>query len=434
MWILLSIFSLAASAPEGDLVKNLPLTQDFPLNFSIYSGYLPLNNTNGKSLHYYFVTSEKDKAKDPLILWLNGGPGCSSLEGAFMENGPFYFDEAKMIMHQNPYAWNKLASMLYIEAPAGVGFSILGEPSNSHTNDNITADNNMLALQLWFEKFPEFKPNDFYIMGESYAGIYVPMLAARVLEFPAIKLKGFAVGNGVVDWSVDAMSAWPSFLWAHGLYDYSTHIQWTSNGCTWSSTEKVCLDALNTMNRLFTDVNYYDVYRPCVYPGLENSHHKARWLGKTALKGVVNCVPDLGLISYMNVPEVRTALKIPSSVPPWQECVDLDYEIFYNLGSFYLYPQLVKSGLRILIYSGDTDSAVPTSGTKQWIHKLSMQRTSAWQQWSLNKQVAGFYEIYQQNFTFMTIKGSGHMCIQWKRPEGFELLKSFLRGVPPSTN
>jgi carboxypeptidase C (cathepsin A) len=79
-------------------------------------------------------------------------------------------------MYINPYSWNKRANVIYLEAPAGVGFSYA---SNAYirTNDTQTAKDNMAGLRLFFDKFPSYLGNDFYLSGESYAGIYIPMLA-----------------------------------------------------------------------------------------------------------------------------------------------------------------------------------------------------------------------------------------------------------------
>jgi carboxypeptidase C (cathepsin A) len=78
---------------------------------------------NKKSIHYVFFESQSDITKDPLILWLSGGPACSSLLGAFHENGPFVFRPEQSKFELNKHAWNKNANMLYLELPAGVGFS-----------------------------------------------------------------------------------------------------------------------------------------------------------------------------------------------------------------------------------------------------------------------------------------------------------------------
>ena len=91
------------------------------LNTAAYSGYLKITDT--KQLHYVFIGSQS-KNEDPVVLWFNGGPGCSSLEGLFQEHGPCVIHDDDPVMRQNPYSWNKRAHMVYIESPAGVGYSI----------------------------------------------------------------------------------------------------------------------------------------------------------------------------------------------------------------------------------------------------------------------------------------------------------------------
>ena len=67
---------------------------------------------------------------------------------------------------------------------------------------------------------------------------------------------------------------------------------------------------------------------------------------------------------YLNEKTVREAMNIKEEIGVWNDCTNLDYEIFYNLGSYYLYPDLITKGLRIRIYSGDTDTAVAPAGTR----------------------------------------------------------------------
>lgn len=86
-----------------------------------YSGHLRVSDS--KQLHYVFVASQADPANDPVVVWFNGGPGCSSLLALFQEHGPFVIDDGEYSLKKNPEPWNKRANILYIESPAGVGFS-----------------------------------------------------------------------------------------------------------------------------------------------------------------------------------------------------------------------------------------------------------------------------------------------------------------------
>jgi carboxypeptidase C (cathepsin A) len=72
---------------------------------------------------------------DPVLIWFNGGSGCSSLLGYAMEHGPYVVADGSQNFTENPYAWNKNATVIYIEAPAGVGYSLCGDQSECMFND-----------------------------------------------------------------------------------------------------------------------------------------------------------------------------------------------------------------------------------------------------------------------------------------------------------
>ena len=165
--------SVAHSAPSADQVQVLP--DCGPLASPMYSGYL--NTTSpSKQLHYIYVESTSINATtDPVVIWLNGGPGCSSLLGAFQENGPFIFDDGQNYIKPNMYAWNSRANILYIESPANVGFSI-GGPKDWNFTDMSQSIDLFAAVQSFFVLFPEVLPNPLWITGESYAGVYGPYL------------------------------------------------------------------------------------------------------------------------------------------------------------------------------------------------------------------------------------------------------------------
>ena len=114
--------AVAFAAPVEDLMGNLPDAPAFTTK--MYSGYLSASET--KSLHYVFAESKSDPANDPIIIWFNGGPGCSSMLAFMQENGPLAVDDGEDYIKTNPYPWNTKANMLWIESPAGVGYSLAG--------------------------------------------------------------------------------------------------------------------------------------------------------------------------------------------------------------------------------------------------------------------------------------------------------------------
>ena len=97
---------------------------------------------------------------------------------AFMqENGPIEIDDGETYLSANKNPWTRRANVLWLESPAGVGWSIAGTPEDLSTNDMIQSQDGLAALKSWYEKFPEFRENGLWVSGESYAGIYVPYLA-----------------------------------------------------------------------------------------------------------------------------------------------------------------------------------------------------------------------------------------------------------------
>lgn len=91
---------------SADKITSLP-GQPKGVNFDQYSGYVTVDPSAGRALFYYFAESQKDASTKPLVLWLNGGPGCSSIGGGAMtELGPFRVNPDGKTLWLNEYAWN----------------------------------------------------------------------------------------------------------------------------------------------------------------------------------------------------------------------------------------------------------------------------------------------------------------------------------------
>ena len=172
--MLLAALALAIhAAPNDDAIHFLPGFGPPPT--PMWSGFLDASAAEEDTqLFYWFAQSKQaDWAKRPVVLWLNGGPGSSSLCGMLMEQGPVLLDKDGGLL-ANPYAWTVAANFLVLESPAGVGHSyckeqLVGKPC--FNTDNSTAAAAHAALQMFSSaKFPELAGNAFYITGESYAG------------------------------------------------------------------------------------------------------------------------------------------------------------------------------------------------------------------------------------------------------------------------
>ena len=245
----------------------------------MWSGFINVPDSS-KRIHYLLVESQRDPATDPLVLWYNGGPGCSSMLGFMQEHGPFSWpDGAATWAGPNPDSWNKEANVLYIEQPAGVGYSYFANPDDIGFNftDHNAAKDNLHAVLGWYEKFPEFKTNDLYVSGESYGGIYVPYLVYLMdtyieanLDNPDAflpPLKGMMVGNGVTNWTYDATPSGFELAYWNSLINQTLYDAKHENGCTLSvvDTDKseICMRIENEFGELWSVMNVYDIYGSC---------------------------------------------------------------------------------------------------------------------------------------------------------------------------
>jgi len=456
--IFLLLLTTILSQPPSDLVTDLP---DYPYQNQMYSGYLTVSTT--KSLHYIYHTAHQDGEHLPLLIWFNGGPYCSSLDGWAEENGPCYIEGNKFV--KNPYSWNKLANMLYIESPAGAGFSILNSfiESELSMDDDIAAHDNLIAIIDFFNKFPSLRDKDLYISGESYAGIYIPMLAYEILHYNdkvsdshKIKLKGILVGNGVADWKYDTVPAMIDFIFTHHLIGFELRKDYIKYCQKEIDEEKCNANVLKTLG-LINNINVYDYLQDC--QGLSNSNsirnsyyfNYAKWAFPSSLlksknkhflqiikdenksNGAVPCIDTSIIENYLNRIDVKKALHVDQSIK-WEICNMEGYNRYRKLekGSIYAYPYLLNK-IRILIYSGDTDMAVPFNGNQAWIRNLRLPIISEWKSWRAEdlegnvdmENIAGYRVIYK-GLTFVTVKGTGHMVPQWKRKEAFHMVKRFL--------
>ncbi len=152
------------------------------------------------------MEAEERLNPERLIIWLNGGPGCSSMDGMFLEVGPFLVTkDSSGALHAapNPYSWTKTAHVLFVDQPVGTGYSYATSGTRMHTEKEI-ASNFVSFLQEFLRIFPQYRRMDTYMTGESFAGVYIPYIASAVVEsnrlgHDSINLKGLAIGNGWID-------------------------------------------------------------------------------------------------------------------------------------------------------------------------------------------------------------------------------------------
>jgi len=348
----------------------------------------------------------------------------------------------------NTYSWNKLASVIFLESPKGVGFSYCDDPNNCHNDDKSTAIDSHEFLVNFFKGFPEYRNNDFYITGESYAGVYIPMLIDQIDQKAVIKnFKGAAIGNGC--WGSDCFYGMSEsqidyhIFGGHSLISQTLQAEIAQNCGDFSHESSACKSSLNKMDDQTGRFDVYNIYDVCknddtlslrkvrelirngtVLTKPSDSYHVHPQLGQL---NDYKCGASNAMDEFLDNDSVIQALHVKSGTGRMHysaNCGDLRS----------LYKKLFQKH-RIIIYSGDADACVPHWGSEKWTREMGFNVKKDWHPWesdSMEKKgnvVAG-YAIEYDGLTYVTIKGAGHMVPQFRPAFAHTMFTKFLNNSP----
>ncbi|KFH46683.1 Carboxypeptidase Y A-like protein [Hapsidospora chrysogenum ATCC 11550] len=385
-----------------------------------YSGYLD-DEEEDKHLFYWFFESRNDPENDPVVLWLNGGPGCSSLTGLFLELGPSSVNK-KLELVGNPHSWNNNASVIFLDQPVNVGYSY----SSGSVSNTVAAGKDIYALlTLFFHQFPEYAKQDFHIAGESYAGHYIPVFTSEILshEDRNINLKSILIGNGLTDpytqyayyrpmaCGEGGQEAVLSESECQSMDNALPRCQSLIKRCYDSGSAWSCVPATIYCNNAMigpyqrTGRNVYDIRGPC-----EDSSNL--------------CYPAMGWISeYLGRADVREA--VGAEVDGYDSCnFDINRNFMFAGDWMQPYHELVPKILEelpVLVYAGDVDYICNWLGNQAWTDELEWAghkdfakaekkdlTTSSSDDDKDDPEAYGFVKS-SGNLTFMRIYEAGHM-------------------------
>ncbi|XP_034705435.1 serine carboxypeptidase-like 40 [Vitis riparia] len=419
---------------EKDRIDMLPGQPH--VGFNQYGGYVTIDESKGKALYYYFAEAPFSKKSLPLLLWLNGGPGCSSLAyGAMQELGPFRVHSEGKTLYRNQYAWNKVANVLFLESPAGVGFSYSNTTSDYRNGgDRKTAKDNYAFLVNWLERFPEYKKRDFYISGESYAGHYVPQLAHTILHHnkkadgPIINLKGIIIGNAVINDETDELGMY-QYFGSHALVSEKT-IRQMEKHCNFSpgaaSQSKECTKASDEVDDNIDALDIYNIYAPLCF------NTNLTFKPKKVTPEFDPC-SDYYVYAYLNRADVQKALhaNVTKLKYDWEPCSDVIQNWTDSPSTIIpLLHEFMENGLRVWVFSGDTDGRVPVTSTMASIDTMKLSVKTPWHPWFVAGEVGGYTEVYKGDLTFATVRGAGHQVPSFRPKRALSLISHFLSGTP----
>ncbi|KAI0330115.1 carboxypeptidase C [Cubamyces sp. BRFM 1775] len=426
------------------------------------SGYLDI--AQDKHLFFWFFEARNNPENAPLVLWLNGGPGCSSTTGLLFELGPCRItDEGKNVSY-HPHSWTESANVIFLDQPVNVGYSY-ADGSTSVNTTPVAAEDVWAFLELFLNRFPQYSKLPFHIAAESYGGMYAPSIASVVhhknLELSQhasslahglvhINLESIMIGNGLTDPYVQMASVpdaacegeFPVFddpdsPQCQAMHTKVPTCQRLIKSCYDFDSKFTCVPALLYCNsQLMGPVvqsgrNIYDVRRPC-----------------DRSKDGDLCYKELQWIeTWMNLPATKHALGVNPDID-FQSCNMQVNQAFAMQGDgarnrAKLLPELVESGIRLLIYAGDADMACNYIGNERWVEQLENKFHEEFaktpkQPWlTLDKgELAGWVRsaggdgFTAGNVTYVQVHAAGHM-VPFDQPEAtLDLISRWLADVP----
>ncbi|XP_020246145.1 serine carboxypeptidase-like 18 isoform X2 [Asparagus officinalis] len=413
-----------------------------PLPFRLETGYVSVDEVNGVELFYYLIESERDPKADPLILWLNGGPGCSAFSGLAFEIGPLKFVTAKYdgrlpSLAYHRYGWTKIANIIFLDSPVGTGFSFSRNPKGYVVDDTIVSKRTYEFLRKWLVEHPRFISNHLYIAGDSYGGKIVPILTSIVANgiedghHPLMNLKGYLVGNPRTGELIDYNSR-VAFAHAMGIISDELYeaIHGYCGGEDYINPNPLNLRCISALDKFETfraelEKNYIlDPKCPAASPQRKKmsgdrylqEKHSDILLPPAVVPGL-ECRSYAYFLSYYwaNDYNIREDLHVKKgTVEEWVRCNNsLAYSenVQSSLGH---HLNVTMKGYKALVYSGDHDMAVPFIGTQAWIRSLNYSIVDDWRSWHVDGQVAGYTRKYSHNLTFAIVKNAGHTAPEYQ--------------------
>uniref|UniRef100_J3LSH7 Serine carboxypeptidase-like 18 n=1 Tax=Oryza brachyantha TaxID=4533 RepID=J3LSH7_ORYBR len=344
------------------------------------------------------------------------------------------------------------ASTLFLDTPVGSGFSYARDPNGYNVGDISSSLQVVTFLKKWFNDHPRYLSNHFYVGGSSYAGKVIPIIAQYISEGieerkqPIINLKGYMVGNPITDLKVDSSYRVP---YAHGVGIISDQLYEAAvancNGDYVNPTNEMCSNVLNAIDNLLSEVDDGNILddkcagrlTPKPTDGVSGSR---TLLGEHSRLSELPAQPSINCYSYcfylsdiwMNDKTTRDALKIRmGTIGVWVRCNEDVFPYAKDVPSSIEYHfNLTTRGYRALVFSGDHDLTVPFLSTQELIRSLNFTIVDDWRAWHLGGQAAGFTIMYDNNLTFATLKGGGHVAIGYRPEQGFAMGQRWLDNKP----
>ncbi|TFK31316.1 alpha/beta-hydrolase [Crucibulum laeve] len=405
------------------------------------SGYIDVG-TN-MSMWFWFFESRTSPETAPFTLWLNGGPGCSSMIGLFQENGPCTVNPDGNTTTINPFSWNNISNVIYIDQPIGTGFSFGTDTVNSTQS---AAPFVWQAFQVLFEsgQFSKFKSREFIFATESYGGHYGPSfvtffdeqnakIRSGTLQGELITVSALMINNGWYDpliqnkAYVDFATNAPGYgqLQSDDVLKQLNESFFAPGGC--KEQEEACYAAGDSpeSNKICKDADDFCVDNVFV-PAVGDRDSDDLRQNSSAL------FPPEFYVKFLSSASVKQQIGATSQ---YRECANAPFNLFVKTGddARTLLPQLgalANSRLKMLIWAGDADINCNWLGghasvlAMNWYGKKRINNTPFKNMTIKGKAVAAIQNV--DNFSFARVYQAGHEVPAFQPEAAFEIFRQII--------
>uniref|UniRef100_A0A023GNB6 Carboxypeptidase n=1 Tax=Amblyomma triste TaxID=251400 RepID=A0A023GNB6_AMBTT len=399
-----------------------------------YAGYITLNKQFNSNLFFWFAPSMSDPENAPVVMWLQGGPGTTSMMGFFNENGPYYLSDDGENAAFRELTWAQRYSMLYVDQPVGTGYSFTADEAGYARNQTDVGRDMLEFLQQFFTLFGELAQNEFYLTGESYAGKYVPTVGAALHENAdsmrvKINFRGIAIGNGLTD--PINMIGFSDVIYGFGLIDRNDadYMMRVSDEVTQLIRAGRTKEGLYVIDRLFFGIVYG---KDTFFRNVTGYTYYYNYLTNTEPAG------NRAYKIFLQKPDIRRALHV-GDIPMSTER-DIVAGHFAEDFLRSAVPQLtvvLENGYKVLIYSGPLDICVPTTQTENFLSLMAWSHADRWERAPQNlwrspdgKELYG-YKKTVENLNYVVVRNGGHELPYDQPKPMFDLITAFIDGTDP---
>mmetsp|Transcript_490 Transcript_490/g.1158 ORF Transcript_490/g.1158 Transcript_490/m.1158 type:complete len:425 (-) Transcript_490:109-1383(-) len=382
-----------------------------------YAGHVPVAGAG--SIFYWYFTPEQLPKDAPVVLWLQGGPGASSMLGALFEHGPLSVDE-EGVLHRRPasHSWVSVAPVLYLDSPVGTGLSF-AEGDQGYARSQADVSRTLATVLDRFRILHPEAPRRFLLAGESYGGHFIPALASYLLDHPgSVEVAGVMVGDGLTDPAVQVLQK-PASAFQLGLIDEKQYQQ--AQGYA-ELASKLALAgnfsgaasaraAMEELVEAASQVTPYDVR------DLDGYAYQDQRMGKLFADS-----------------STRALLHIPANVT-WGEHADV---VKQHLQDDIMRSQkpaverLLEAGVQVLLYQGQFDWKDGVVSNEAWIRSMNwtgavgyLQANRSFWRRAADGRLAGYWRGHR-NLHQVVVLGAGHMVPMNQPESAVDLLRRFL--------